>query len=142
MHRVFETVQPEELVVGDVVKGNGALWVILSFGRWGMANRPDGRPEFVTVECIDPCGVAPFKVGFCKQFALYPRGDGTWDRETREADVDLRKFTAGIAVEDAEGHRGQVFDVAGAHKVRVAWHKGYSSIEDVAKLRIVEDQEQ
>ena len=151
MERKYEDVAPEALGVGDLVKGNGALWCILSFGKWGY--RTDGgRCEFITVECVDPLGVQAFKVGTVKQFALYPL-DGafqkrempeahrTWTRVARpveEGAPDLRRFSAGVMVEDAQRHCGRVVEVVGAHKVRVRWHKGFASIEDVDRLRIVD----
>lgn len=88
--RQFEAVRPEALAVGDVVEGNGALWRIVSFGRWSPPRTDGGRCEYVYVECVDPRGVHPFFRGYNKQFALYPEsgrgqrkhvhGGGNWSR--------------------------------------------------------------
>ena len=85
MSRTFETIDPADLVVGDVVKGNCALWKVVGFRPLVHPHRVgDGRliDEMVECECIDPMGMTPFEVGFRKEFVRQPIG-GTWEREIR-----------------------------------------------------------
>lgn len=73
MERKFERCRPEDLRLGDIVKGNCALWRVCSFETIGFGK------EMVNVECVDPQGTRPFEVGFRKQFVRRPR-DGFWER--------------------------------------------------------------
>lgn len=53
--------------------------------------------------------------------------------------MDSRVFRSGTIVEDSDRHIGKVTAIYIAqNKVRVKWHKGYSSTEHISKLRIVE----
>lgn len=84
--RQFRPCSPESLRVGDVVKGNGALWRIDGFrpSRAPFRQR-DGRvqDEMVEVTCVDPCNSGSFSIGYTKQFVRIPI-DRTWDRDVTE----------------------------------------------------------
>jgi hypothetical protein len=78
MERKFERCRPEDLRIGDIVKGNCALWRVTAFSTPRHSIK-----EMVEVECVDPQGTRPFEVGFSKQFVRTPR-EGFWERQILE----------------------------------------------------------
>jgi hypothetical protein len=54
---------------------------------------------------------------------------------------DTREFKAGTVVENAERHIGRVVGFPSQGRVKVRWHRGFASIEETDKLRIVESGE-
>lgn len=75
----FESVEPDQLAVGDEVLGNGALWRITGF----QTLRSYPAAEMINVLCIDPIDTPPFAVGSQKQFARHartPDGNNRWQR--------------------------------------------------------------
>lgn len=84
--RRFQPCAPETLAPGDVVKGNGALWRVDVIGdmKVGSYRGPDGTRQtaMVGATVVDPCNTS-LRLGFSKQFVLYPQG-GTWERDVTE----------------------------------------------------------